>query len=144
VRAIASLLLNVWFRDLPHSHFLVKLCVAAGLSLAVGFMLPQRGRKRHAPTAAEHCEVLATVNSLNSVQSIVNALADVRGSAPASINWKRKLAHSELFSVANTLTSYGTVCLESTVHGKASTITIYHCNPFSLLLLATESSSMFF
>ena len=144
VRGDSLLAFNCLVPRLATQPFLVKLCVAAGLSLAAGSMLPQRGRKRHAPTAAEHCEVLATVNSLNSVQSIVNALADVRGSAPASINWKRKLAHSELFSVANTLTSYGTVCLESTVHGKASTITIYHCNPFSLLLLATESSSMFF
>jgi hypothetical protein len=100
-------------------------------------------RKRKAPTETQIVQIVAAVNSTSAVSSIVAALNDLTPAPSTSLSWQRKLGHDELYSIANKLTPYGTVCQETAVQGKTGPLLIYHVNPFALWQLASDSSQCF-
>ena len=57
--------------------------------------------------------------------------------------WQRKLAHTELYSTARTVTEYGPVCSHEELHGRNGNIKFFHVNPFALLILACQQSAGF-
>ena len=89
-------------------------------------------------------QTAATINAITSVNGITAALRNLEHAPASSVAWRRKLAHDELYRIANSLTPYGVVCRYGQAPGRNGTLDIYFCSPFALLSLATTRSQMFF
>lgn len=91
----------------------------------------------------EGAHSVAVINSVSAVAIILDHLRGLQPGCGMSLAFHKKLAHAELYRIAETLTAYGTVCVHSEVQGKSGPLEVFHTNPFALLALATDKSMMF-
>ena len=114
----------------------------AGFSRAMADTRSWRGAP---PTQQQLVQTVATVNAVTSVNSIMVALRDLEPQADYSLSSRKKIAHRELYTVANTDTPCGTLCQRSQVVGKAgSQLGVYFASPYAVVSCACARPDGFF
>ena len=109
-----------------------------------GFDRMRRGGRRIEPSVHEQSRIVAFLDSQSPVQSVLAAFRNV-AAAPCSggLSWQRKIAHNELYAIADTETEYGTMCETKQLMGANGPLAIYHVNPFAMLSHAVAVSTLF-
>ena len=74
----------------------------------------------------------------------MSALADLQPHVDISIAWRRKMANAELYSIPNTHTRYGTVCVTRQLNGKNGPLDVYYASPFAVLDYACRNYQNYF